>query len=85
MFQALRPFTLEGRKVVKGELLETVPAHLEGTFLRAGFIAPYVPLSVDLSKMTKTGLLKLASDLGVEVSVGMRVADIRELLKAEVS
>ena len=85
MFRALRPFKLNGRNIRRGELVDQVPASLEGTFLRAKFIEPYQPEGVDLSKLTKTGLLKLADDLQVEVPSGMRVADIRELLKAEVS
>ena len=85
MFRALRPFKLNGRNIRRGELVDQVPDHLEGTFLRAKFIEPYKPEGVDLSKLTKTGLLQLAGNVGVEVPSGMRVADIRELLKAEVS
>jgi hypothetical protein len=78
MFRALRAFKLEGRQVDKFDLLPSVPPHLEGTFLRAGFIEPAAD---DLDGLTKTDLLGLAKEKGVKVPAKMRVGEIRELLK----
>ena len=85
MFRALRTFTLQGRRIARGEILETVPAHLEGTFLRARFIEPHTVETPNLENLPKARLLELADELGVDVPSGLRVAEIRELLKAEVS
>lgn len=81
MFRALRAFKLEGKQVTKHDLLPSVPSHLEGTFLRAGFIEPAEP---DLDKMTKPQLVALAAERGVELPAKAKVADIRDLLKEKV-
>lgn len=79
MFRALRTFTMNGRKIGRGDILDTVPAHLEGTFLRAGFIEPHQ--GRDVSTMTRTDLVALAGQVGVAVPPKAKVAELRELLK----
>ena len=97
MFRALRPFKLEGKRISKFDLLPSVPSHLEGTFLRAGFIEPADEPEMnpaewlanlgkpDLAVMKKADLLALAAERGLEVSSKMRVSELRDLLKEGVT
>ena len=84
MFRALRPFKLEGRRIERFDLLPSVPVHLEGTFLRAGFIEP-ADEQPDFDSMAKPALLELAKDQGLDVSSKMRVSELRDLLKEGVT